>query len=113
MQVSRMCIKHELLHHKGDASGKHVFCLKYFCVKKLLIVVVFSIVLSSGACSFNVFFFGWLVFFFQSKEISGGRKKSLVELFDLCLKLWSVSLAKNTAKQHRQFNPLLFFFFLP
>lgn len=65
MQVSRMCIKHELLHHKGDASGKHVFCLKYFCIKKLLIVVVSSIVLYSGACSFKWFF--WLVGFLFSK----------------------------------------------
>lgn len=44
MQVSRTCIKHELLHHKDDASCKHVFCIEYFCVKKLLIVVVSFIV---------------------------------------------------------------------
>lgn len=50
-------IKHELLHHKDDASCKHVFCLKYFCVKKLLIAVVSFIVLSSGACSFKSFLF--------------------------------------------------------
>lgn len=76
MQVSRMCIKHELLHHKGDASGKHVFCLKYFCIKKLLIVVVFLILLSSGACSFKCFFLvGWFSFFKVKRPL--GEKKNL------------------------------------
>lgn len=72
-------IKHELLHHKDDASCKHVFCLKYFCVKKLLIVVVSFIVLSSGACSFKSFFV-WLVLFLSKRPL--GKKKSFVELID-------------------------------
>lgn len=99
-------IKHELLHHKDDASCKHVFCLKYFCVKKLLIVVVSFIVLSSGACSFKSFLFGW--FCFYQRDLWGKRNLWLNWLIFVLEIVVFVSLTESTAEQHRQFNPVLF-----